>query len=121
MSNPIKRRNFLRLGAAAASFFGFSRIASGRSEAEDQLARILESRPAAGKPVIGLQVKPIPQVRVAVIGLGNRGEEHVRLVNAIGTQKARITAICDVREEVAKKSFEFLQKKAAEKLPFLSC
>ncbi len=115
MSNPIKRRNFLRLGAAAASFFGFSRIASGRSEAEDQLARILESRPAAGKPVIGLQVKPIPQVRVAVIGLGNRGEEHVRLVNAIGTQKARITAICDIREEVAKKTLEFLQTNGGQK------
>jgi hypothetical protein len=115
MSNPIKRRNFLRLSATFASLLGINSFASGRSALEERLHRLTERRPAAGKPVIGLRVPPIPQVKVAVIGLGNRGEEHVRLVNAVGLQKARITAICDIREDVARKNLEFLQKNGGQK------
>ena len=94
MSSNLKRRNFLRLGASLASFFGLQQL----TKANNAFHQPDLLRPATGKSVIGLRVAPIPQVKVAVIGLGNRGEDHVRLVNAIGSAKAVITAFCDIRK-----------------------
>lgn len=115
MPRHIKRRHFLRLGATVASFFGLQSIAQGKSETENRLARLLESPAPSGKPVIGLRVPPIPLVKVAVIGLGNRGEEMVRLVNAVGLHKASITAICDIQGKVAEKTRDFLLKNGGQK------
>lgn len=115
MANSIRRRHFLRLGAAAAAFFGLKGTLTARSEAEAKLEALLEPRRAAGKHVMGLQADPIQQVKVAVIGIGNRGEDHVRLVHALGLAKARITAICDIRESAAQKALDFLQKNGGQK------
>jgi hypothetical protein len=110
MSSNLKRRSFLRLGASLASFFGLQQLAGAKNtfQQHDLLS------PATGKSVIGLRVAPIPQVKVAVIGLGNRGEDHVRLVNAIGASKAVITAICDIRKEAVDKMTDFLKKNGGQ-------
>lgn len=111
----LKRRHFLRLGAAAAALLGGPRWISAKATPDDYLHHLTAHKPATGKPVMGLRVAPIAQVKVAVIGLGNRGSELARLVNAVGLQKARITAVCDIREEMAQKCLEFLQKNGGQK------
>ncbi|MCL4143095.1 UNVERIFIED_CONTAM: hypothetical protein GTU68_016829, partial [Idotea baltica] len=58
---------------------------------------------------MGLKVDPISQVKVAFIGLGNRGPGHVKHINAL-YPKAKITAICDVRENKAQEMADFLKK-----------
>ncbi len=111
----LKRRHFLRLGAAAASFLGVQHLVSAKTPTDEYLQRLTEYKPAVGKPVMGLSVAPIPQVKVGVIGLGNRGAELARLVNAVGLQKARLTAVCDIREEMVQKCLDFLQKNGGQK------
>lgn len=80
-----------------------------KASADELVEAAAQVMPAFGKPVFGLRVPPIKQVRVGVIGLGNRGEEHVRLFNAVGTDKCKIVAICDVRDEFAQKSLKMLK------------
>ncbi len=111
----LKRRHFLRLGAAAASFLGVQRLAPAQTHTDVYLQRLAEYKPTTGKPVMGLRVAPIPQVKVAVIGLGNRGLELARLINAVGLHKARLTAVCDIREEMTQKCLDLLQKNGGQK------
>ncbi len=86
-----------------------------KADANDLLEAAAQSQPSTGKPVIGLKVPPIKQVKAGFIGLGNRGMEHVRLVNAIGLDKVKITAICDIREKVANDNLAMLQKEGGQK------
>ena len=46
---------------------------------------------------MGLKVPPIEQLKVAIIGLGNRGSLHAQLIASL-YPKARVTALCDIRE-----------------------
>lgn len=116
MENNFKRRSFLKNTAALAALVGlpggniFSKASP--DELVEAAARTL---PSVGKPVFDLKVPPIAQVKVGIIGLGNRGAEHARLVNAVGLEKAKITAICDVREDFAAKTLDFLQKNGGQK------
>lgn len=116
MKQDNTRRSFLKNTAALAALVGlpggniFSK--AGPAELLEAAARPL---PATGKPVFGLRMPPIQQVKVGLIGLGNRGAEHARLVNAVGLGKAKITAICDIRTAFADKCFDVLQKTGGQK------
>ena len=88
MENKQDRRHFLKNAAGLAALVGLPRGRNyEKAEAQDLLEAASQSMPSVGKPVFDLKVAPIKQVRVATIGLGNRGEEHVRLLNAVGTDK----------------------------------
>ncbi len=110
------RRNFLKAAPATAAFLGLPALtrAIDRNESMLLLDRIAEPRPATGKSVIDLTVPPIPTVRVGLIGLGNRGSFHVKLVQALSPHKAEIVAICDVREEKIEASKDYLATKGVE-------
>ncbi len=99
MATPSSnRRDFLKLSALTGAFLGLApHVALSRSQVEDQLARITETRAPKGQTVMGLRKAPIEQVKVAFIGLGNRGPSHVNHIDAL-FPKAKITAICDIRE-----------------------
>ncbi|MCL4113831.1 UNVERIFIED_CONTAM: hypothetical protein GTU68_041393 [Idotea baltica] len=73
----------------------------------DELSKAPER---AGASTMGLKVAPIEQVKVGLIGLGNRGSSHVRTFSAL-YPKAKITAICDVRPEKVKKNLDYLQER----------
>ena len=93
------RRKFLKLSALSGVFLGLPLSDTyARDVVEQKLDDIAKSRPAKGTNVMGLKVDPIEQVKVGFIGLGNRGPSHVRHVAALHP-KAKITAICDIREE----------------------
>lgn len=96
------RRDFLKLSALTGAFLGLAPgVALSRSLVEDKLAAIAEARTAKGQSVMGLRKAPMDQVRVAFIGLGNRGPGHVGHIDAL-YPKAKITAICDIRESRTK-------------------
>ena len=95
MKNLLERRSFLKATAAIGSALGLP-FTSKANTIEAQIARSNEVPKAVGKSVIGLKSAPIAQVRVAFIGVGNRGSGHVKLVHACGS-KAKIVAVCDIR------------------------
>ena len=106
-----RRRHFLKNAAALAALVGLPGGKSfAKADQDDLLTAAAQVQPAKGKPVFGLKVPPIGQVRVGIIGLGNRGAEHARLIDAVGLEKCRLTAICDVRANVVGKVIDALQQ-----------
>ncbi len=103
------RRDFLKLSALSAGFLGF---ASGklyaRERIEETLYNLTSSPQKQGESVMGLRANPIEQVRVGIIGVGNRGYGHVKTINALAP-KAKIVAICDIRESRVTRALDFLQ------------
>lgn len=99
--NAVNRRQFVRSSSALAAFLGLPALSFGSKTTTDVLEHIADSRPSFGHSVMGLKVGAIPEVKVAFIGVGSRGSFHTQLVNAL-SGKAKITAVCDIREEKAK-------------------
>jgi hypothetical protein len=100
MKANLTRRNFITLSALSSAFLGISGFVPGisRETLQEKIESFSSSPIPKGKSVIGLNVPPIKQVKVAHIGLGNRGIEHLKLVDALSPDKAVITAICDVQK-----------------------
>ena len=71
------------------------------------------ARPAGQEDVIGLTAPPLDTVRIGVVGIGMRGYHALRVLPAV--PGAKITAICDLREEAVKRGQERL---ASEDQPF---
>lgn len=65
-------------------------------------------RPAGQQDVIELRCPPIANVRIAIIGLGNRGIGAVERLSYINT--ATIVALCDVNPEYATRAQDELKK-----------
>ncbi len=106
------RRSFLKISSAAAAFFGFG--TTSQTTKEEVLAKLNEKmamRPSNQRSVINLKKPPISQVKVAMLGLGNRGTGQAKLVNALFPHKAKITAICDIREKQVEKTLLHLKEK----------
>ena len=71
------------------------------------------SRPAGQQDVLALTTDPIPNVRIAFIGLGMRGPGAVeRMTHIPGVE---VVALCDVREERTKYANEILEKRGFPK------
>lgn len=103
------RRNFLKLSAMSAGFLGLSAgKLYGRDELGERADQIDQIPQQQGKTVIGLHVNPIEQVRIGIIGVGNRGYGHVQTINSLAP-KAKIVAICDVRESRVKRALDLLE------------
>src|SRR5690606_15995025 len=87
------RRNFLK----QAGLTGLGIIGAGLLKgAEMEAAHVDLSYRPTSKPfnMAGFKAPPLERVRVAVIGLGQRGPSHVR--NLIKIEGVEITALCDV-------------------------
>jgi hypothetical protein len=96
------RRNFIKLSSATAAWFGLAPAANSKSVSFSQLDEWLNQEAPERSPgqssVINLRKAPLDQVHVAMLGLGNRGTGQAKLVNALFPDKAKITAICDMRD-----------------------
>ena len=111
MSNNFKRRHFIKNAAALAALVGLpGKESFAKAEINDLLEAAATNQPAKGKPVFGLKTPPIKQVGVGIIGLGNRGSGHARLIDAVGLEKCKLTAICDIRPEMAERVMANLKK-----------
>ncbi len=105
------RRKFIKLSALSAAFLGLPFSDShARDEVERRIASITEQPLARGKSVMGLKFAPMKEVKVAFIGLGMRGPNHVEQIAGLHG-KARVTAICDIRKEKVDETLAMLSKK----------
>jgi predicted dehydrogenase len=85
------RREFLRLAALGTAALGLGttgKLFAGNTE------RYAEIRPSGSKSVMDLACEPLETVRIAVIGLGMRGEDAVRRLLQI--EGVKINAVCDL-------------------------
>lgn len=116
MKNELSRRSFLKISALSGALAGISGIgwSRGKTDVEELIGKISQNVPGTGESVIGLTVPPIPQVKVGIIGLGNRGTGMTRHVHALFPDKARITAICDISKAKVERTFEFLKENGQE-------
>jgi hypothetical protein len=107
----MKRRNFIRLSAAASAALGLKPGSDiSKKNLERKIDEIAESKSTFGSSVMGLKGEPIEQVKIGIIGLGNRGSGHARQIYAL-SPKAKITAICDIRESKANATKDWLAEK----------
>ena len=104
------RRDFIKLSALSAGFLGLSASkAFAKEDIQEKIEGMAKAPGVTGKSVIELSHEPIEQVRVGIIGVGNRGKGHVRTINTF-RPNAKIVAICDAREDRAKRAFENLKE-----------
>ena len=112
MKNYFSRRNFIKLSALSGAALGLKGITPTLSK--DKILEKIDNLSSApkqiGKSLIEFSVPPIKQVKVAFIGLGNRGIEHLQLVDSLCPEKAVITAICDVQQIKVDAAIEELKK-----------
>ena len=106
------RRNFIKLSALSAGFLGLPlRDSYGHDTISKRLEAISATRPRTNQHVAELQDDPIKQVKVGFIGLGNRGQNHVELVDAL-YPKAVVSALCDVRSDLIGKAGDLIKNQA---------
>jgi len=100
MKTFFSRRNFIKLSALSTAALGISGVTPTLSKDKllDKIENLSIAKNSKGRSVIGLTVPPIKQVKVAFIGLGNRGIQHLQLIDSLSPDKAVITAICDVQQ-----------------------
>jgi len=112
MKKQLDRRSFLRISALTGAFMGIPALGmSGKqAEAEEILDRIGRTPKNSGKSVMGLKVDPIKQVRVGIIGLGNRGSGMSGHIEVMSPDKAKVVAICDIREDKADRVYARMKK-----------
>ncbi len=98
------RRDFLKLAALGTAALGLGTLGkvlandlseTGYSPAADPADR-------KGKSVMGLRCEPLNTVRIAIIGLGMRGEDAVRRLLLI--EGVKITAVCDLIPDFVKEA-----------------
>ncbi|NBB21664.1 Gfo/Idh/MocA family oxidoreductase [Runella sp. CRIBMP] len=118
MKNFLERRSFLKASAAIGSALGLPFISKANNNSvEAQIERANFAPKPVGKSVIGLKMPPIAQVRVAFIGVGNRGSGHVKLVHACGA-KAKIVAVCDIQERYTNRTKQWLEKQGVNDVAY---
>ena len=112
MKKPLDRRSFLRVSALTGAFMGIPGLgmAGKRADAEEILDRIGHVPAPGGKSVMGLTVDPIKQVRVGIIGLGNRGSGMSRHIEVMSPDKAKVVAICDIQDKKADAVYSRMKK-----------
>ena len=110
MNKQFDRRSFLRISALTGAFMGIPQLINAKKEPGfDEIINRISQMPAnTGSSVIGLTVAPLKQVRIGIIGLGARGSFLSMTVAALCPDKAKIVAICDIRESSADTLFKAL-------------
>lgn len=110
------RRDFIKKSALGIVGLSIPSIgcASGQeisksSRKTDQIIRVkTPRRPAGQSDVLELRCSPIENVRIAVIGLGNRGIGSVYRLSLI--PGATIVALCDVQERYTQRALKTFDK-----------
>lgn len=100
----MKRGEFIKLSAGLAAFLGVSENTSAA-----QIDEILSQDVKASGSMKGFSAPKIDKVRVAIIGMGNRGTGLIEMFDyLIQKEYAEITALCDVDEKKCLKGAEYL-------------
>ena len=111
----INRRDFLKASlAGSAAMIGSKINGMNQNVPNPSESSFYDEKypPAKGKSVLGLRCKPIPSVRIGVVGLGRGGGAVNRLSRIEGTE---IVALCDLNTERIQKSQATLQNNRRKK------
>lgn len=104
----MKRIEFLQLSAGLGAFLSFP---AGSKLATDDIDEMLNEVRGDGSAV-GLKAPAISEVKVAMIGMGNRGKTLVEMFELlIQNKQARIQVLCDLSEDKFESSLAFLEGK----------
>ncbi|MGV6831096.1 MAG: Gfo/Idh/MocA family protein [bacterium] len=110
----MNRKDFLNISSKAAMFLGLApAVISCKQEqpkaTTDEIDELLVSKSALGN-LVGLAHNPINNVRVGLIGLGNRGSVLIQMFEyLIKNDHATIVALSDLKEEKAQRNNEYLK------------
>ncbi len=66
--------------------------------------------PGASGKRMGRAAEAIPQVGVGLIGVGNRGRGHLRHYAAMFPEKAKVVAVCDIRESMTDRAVKIARE-----------
>lgn len=105
-SGKIDRRTFVKLGVAGAGALSMpgcmpsSSLEAGRSAGTPPLP------PPPDRP---FAAAPIEIVRIGFVGVGGMGTVHVK--NLLNIEGVEITAVCDIREEHARRASDLIVEK----------
>jgi hypothetical protein len=105
----FNRRQFLKtsLAGGATALVSKDLQAAGVKVTPTASLKVDEVPRQKGKSVLGLRCKPLPTVRVGVVGLGRGGGAVTRMTQIEGTE---IVAICDLREDRINRTQENLKR-----------
>ena len=101
----VKRRDFLKIGAAAAGLGAAMAGIGGLG---------CEKKRGVGEARTLFKTSPLETVRVGYVGVGSQGTSHVR--NLLKVEGAEIVAVCDMVEDRAR-NVQKLAKEAGKKEP----
>ena len=105
----MNRKDFLQLGTKAALFLGLTSAVSCRQEIDDSTSKF-DSKKALGS-AFGLTATKIKNVRVGIIGAGNRGQTLIQMFDwLVKHNHAKIVAVSDLRKEKTDILNQHLQK-----------
>lgn len=105
----MNRKDFLQLGTKAALFLGLTSAVSCRQEIDDSTSKF-DSKKALGS-AFGLTAPKIKNVRVGIIGAGNRGQTLIQMFDwLVKHNHAKIVAVSDLRKEKTDILNQHLQK-----------
>lgn len=94
----MNRKDFISLSAKAAMFFGLASTVSCREEFNDNNTKLLQK--TANGNAFALTAPKIDNVKVGIIGCGNRGQVLVQMFDwLIKNNKAEVVAVSDLRKE----------------------
>ena len=101
-----KRRDFLKKSLWGGLALGISSniITQGCTDTNSGVKQKFQPRVRKGKSVMGLRCKPLPEVRIAVIGLGRGGAAVYRLARIEGAKIAVVCDLIDDRIQLAQKN-----------------
>ncbi|MBD1580710.1 Gfo/Idh/MocA family protein [Pseudoalteromonas sp. S16_S37] len=105
----MNRRDFLKAAGSAVGAAALTTTLSGC--AQHNASNIAPSR--QGRSVMGLVSEKLDIVRVAFIGVGQRGFGHVKRMSQI--EGTRIVAICDTHDEELNRSVNYLLEQGLQK------
>ncbi len=104
----MKRKDFLQSVLGASAFFGLSFTSLGPNNTAIQDLINNTKRDIEGS-MFGFSTDPIPKVRVGIIGLGNRGNTLLEMLQyLIKNDMAEVIALSDIKVEKVNKSAEKL-------------
>lgn len=108
----MKRKEFLSLSTRLGLFFGVASLASCKETTADKTTEILNNalRKKASGSAFGLTAPKIDRVKIAMIGLGNRGTTLLHMLDyLLQNEKAEIVALADLTQHRVEKAYEHLK------------
>ncbi|MCY4298002.1 MAG: Gfo/Idh/MocA family oxidoreductase [Flavobacteriaceae bacterium] len=112
----FNRRSFIRKSAFSLAALGSSSYLKGKNNPASVFS---DKHPFSNNAYLGdFKAPPIPHVRLAIIGVGNRGYGHVQNIAKI--DNVEIVGISDLYQDLVNRSIKMIDKLAPNRHPNVS-